>query len=68
MDVMNRHMANMSYSMGSTMGRMGNIMPYYEIREARSLPRPVGEGWGEGTIRGEAAFHHPGWLASPHDR
>jgi cobalt/nickel transport system permease protein len=42
--------------------------PYYEIRAAPSLPRPLGEGWGEGTIRGEATFHHPGWLGSPHDR
>jgi hypothetical protein len=41
---------------------------YYEIRAAPSLPRPLGEGWGEGTIRGEATFHHPGWLGSPHDR
>lgn len=28
MDVMNRHMATMSYSMGSTMGRMGDFMPW----------------------------------------
>lgn len=28
MDIMNRHMATMSYSMGSTMGRMGDFMPW----------------------------------------
>jgi hypothetical protein len=28
MNLMNRNMAAMSYSMGSTMGRMGNIMPW----------------------------------------
>ena len=28
MDLMNRNMAAMSYSMGSTMGRMGSIMPW----------------------------------------
>jgi hypothetical protein len=28
MDLMNRNMATMSYSMGSTMGRMGNWMPW----------------------------------------
>lgn len=28
MDIMNRHMATMSYSMGSTMGRMGDFMPF----------------------------------------
>jgi hypothetical protein len=28
MDVMNRHMSSMAYSMGSTMGRMGNILPW----------------------------------------
>ncbi len=28
MDVMNRHMGSMSHSMGSTMGRMGNWMPW----------------------------------------
>ncbi len=28
MDIMNRHMSAMSYSMGSTMGRMGDIMPW----------------------------------------
>ncbi len=44
------------------------LKPYNEIRAARSLPRPLGEGWGEGTIRGEATFHHPGWPALPHDR
>ncbi len=51
-------------------GSLEDVLPahYYEIREARSLPRPLGEGWGEGTIRGEATFHRPGWLASPHDR
>ena len=42
--------------------------PYDEIRVARSLPRPPGEGWGEGRIRGETTFHRPGWLGSPHDR
>ncbi len=41
---------------------------YHENRVAPSLPRPLGEGWGEGTIRGEAAFHHLGWVGSPHDR
>ncbi len=43
-------------------------LSYNEFREARSLSRPLGEGWDEGTIRGEAAFHCPGWLAPPHDR
>jgi len=28
MDAMNRNMAAMSYSMGSTMGRVGNWMPW----------------------------------------
>ncbi len=28
MDLMNRNMASMSHSMGSTMGRMGNWMPW----------------------------------------
>jgi hypothetical protein len=28
MDLMNRNMATMSYSMGSTMGRMGKWMPW----------------------------------------
>ncbi len=41
---------------------------YNEIRAARSLPRPLGEGWGEGTIGGETTFHGPGWLGSPLDR
>ena len=41
---------------------------YDEIRVARSLPRPPGEGWGEGRIRGETTFHRPGWLGSPHGR
>ncbi len=44
------------------------LWPYHENRVAPSLPRPLGEGWGEGTIRDEAAFHHLGWLASSHDR
>ncbi len=42
--------------------------PYNEIRAAPSLPRPLEEGWGEGTIGGEATCHGPGWLGSPHDR
>jgi len=44
------------------------VSPYHEARAARSLPRPLGEGWGEGRIRGEATFHGLGWLGSPHDR
>lgn len=40
---------------------------YDETREARSLPLAPGEGRGEGTIRGEATFRHPG-CDSPHDR
>ena len=43
-------------------------LAYYGIRAAPSLPRPLGEGWGEGTIRGEATLHRLGWLVSAHDR
>ncbi len=38
-----------------------------QMREAHSLPRPLGEGWGEGTIWGEATCHPLGWRASPYD-
>jgi hypothetical protein len=41
------------------------VMTYYEIRAAPSLPRPLGEGWGEGTIRGEATFIIRGGSARP---
>ena len=54
------------------LGQIGKLQiedwSYAEIRAARSLPRPPGEGWGEGTIRGETTFHRPGWLGSAHDR
>jgi len=34
-------------------------------KHVRSLS--LWESRGEGRIRGEATFHHLGWLASPHD-
>jgi nitrate/TMAO reductase-like tetraheme cytochrome c subunit len=44
---------------------------YYESTRRRRSDSPspfMGEGRGEGTIRGEATFHRRAWLASPHDR
>jgi hypothetical protein len=40
-------------------------LPYCESREASFAPSPPGEGWGEGTIRGETTFIFQGGRLAP---
>jgi 5'-nucleotidase/UDP-sugar diphosphatase len=49
----------------------GRIRRWHESTRRRRSDSPspfMGEGRGEGAIRGEATFHRRGWLASPNDR
>jgi hypothetical protein len=56
-------------SLGKLCNRLGTLTMKVCAEGAPIPPSPfMGEGRGEGTIRGEATFHRPGWLDSPHDR